>query len=47
VLEQPQFQHGVGRSLIGRSETIIRIVDNNDRMLKNLYLSHSAGYVLP
>jgi hypothetical protein len=43
VLEQPQFQHGVGRSLIGsRSETIIRIVDNNDRMLnKFIFISFS------
>ena len=42
VLEQPQFQRGMGRSLIGkRSETTIRIVDNNDRMLNVIYLIYS------
>lgn len=44
VLAQPQFLHGVGKSLIGRrSHTTIRIVDNNDRMLKTYFfiLYHS------
>ena len=38
VLGQPELQHGVGKSLIGkRSRTTIRIADNNDRMFNNYY----------
>ena len=38
VLGQLQLQHGIGRSLIGKkSQTTIRIVDNNDRMFNEYY----------